>query len=194
LLLLGGGGCLAPGDTSVLRLARQHRAGAESAERDLRQRQLQIAQQETRDTLAAIAAAKVETVRCAARLRAVRVDLALELERLHAAEVDLAAARARALVVEQELQPLHALEQQLLEQERLQAAAAQRLAALQTEVESSALAATARKGDLEARWQALQAQLAAAQRFEAAMVTAQAAAVEFVQSVLPPADATERPK
>lgn len=87
--------CVAPGEPSLARLARERRDGGAYAERDRRRRELEITRQETRDLLAAITAAKAESVGAAAALRAARAELARQLEQLQAVERDLEAARAQ---------------------------------------------------------------------------------------------------
>ena len=93
-------GCLSPDEPTLARLARDRRDGAVFAERDQRLRELRLAEQETRDMLAAIAAAKARTVELAASLRAIRAQLAIDVDRLQAAERDLTAARARLDAIE----------------------------------------------------------------------------------------------
>lgn len=100
LLFACAAGCLAPGEPTLARLARDRRDGQVFAEREQRLRQLRLAEQETRDMLAAIAAAKARTVELAATLRAVRAQLAIDLDRLQTAERDLDAARARLDAIE----------------------------------------------------------------------------------------------
>ena len=89
-------------EPTLARLARERRDGTAFAERERRRRELEITQQETRDLLAAITAAKAESVGAAAALRAVRTELTLQLEQLQAAEQDLEAARARLQQIEAE--------------------------------------------------------------------------------------------
>lgn len=89
------GACLAPAQPTLATLAQQRKTGAVIAERERHRRELQIAEQETRDLIAAIAAAKAESVAAAAALRAVRAELQWQLERLHAAERELEAVDAR---------------------------------------------------------------------------------------------------
>ncbi len=185
-LLLALAGCVAPAEPTVARLAREQQEGTVFAERDRRRRELQLARQETQDLMAGIAAAQAASVRSAAELRAVRAALAFELERLHAAESDLEAARTRARQVEAELQPLRALEQALVEQDRLRVATAERLAVLTAEVDAAAATAAGKTAELQRRLQELRGQLAAAQRFEQAMAAAQAAAAEVLQQLAPP--------
>jgi len=194
LLLAVAGGCLAPAESSVLRLARERQAGAVHSEHARQEQRLQIARQETADTLAAIGAAKEEAVRHAARLRAVRTDLAFELARLQTAERDLEAARARSLAIEEQLRPLRELEQAVREQERLRTETAQRLALLQHEVDVAGRTAADQEAELQAKLQALQAQLAAAQKFDAALAAALAAAAEVLQTLTPPPAADAPPK
>ncbi|MBL9076113.1 MAG: hypothetical protein JNL08_01335 [Planctomycetes bacterium] len=95
-------GCLGPSEPHLATLARARRATAGDLERERRQRELAIAEQEARDLLAAITAAKAESVRAAAALRAVRAELLQQLEQLQAAERDLAAARTRQQQIEAE--------------------------------------------------------------------------------------------
>ena len=94
--------CVASGEPALARLARERRDGAAHAERERHHRQLVIAEQETRDLLAAITAAKAQSVEAAAALRAARAELALQLEQLQIVERDLEAARARLQQVEAE--------------------------------------------------------------------------------------------
>ncbi|MEO6594259.1 MAG: hypothetical protein ABIP94_05860 [Planctomycetota bacterium] len=173
MLLLAG--CVADRENTLSRSVRAREVAAAAAERRQQERELNVLQATNAETLAAIETARAESVRRSAELRAVLADLSHRVSQQQLAEHDLAAARERAREIEQQLQPLRALEQALRERERLRAEALQRVAALQAEVDATAAAAAAKEAELTPRLLALQERLAAAQRLNAAVAAAQAA-------------------
>ena len=181
----GFSGCLAEPEPTLSRLAREREIGAARARHEEQQQELDRLRQEATDAVLAIGAAKADVVRRAAELRAVLADLHRQVSLLQTAEQDLASARARALAIEQELRPLRALEQALVDQETLRVQAGQRVAALEVEVAAAMQAAEQREAELQPRLAALQQQLAAARQIEQALATAEAAVGAAIKTLAP---------
>ncbi len=154
--------CEAGRETTLARSARQRQVGAERAEKQRLERERELLRLSNAETAAALAAARTDGVKAAAELRAHLVALRAELDRLQRGEQDLAAARARAAEVEAQIAPLR-------EQEKLHAAAAQRLAALTAEVEAANKRVAEQEAELLPRLQAMQARLLTLQQLRQAL-------------------------
>ncbi|MBL8750696.1 MAG: hypothetical protein JNK78_16170 [Planctomycetes bacterium] len=184
LLLLGG--CEAPSEPSIARLARDRELGAAQAKRAEHRRELARLEQEAAVTAAAVMATKGESIRRAHELRAVLAELGNQVARLRDAERDLAAARERAAAVEEQIGPLREIERTLRDQDALRAAASERAASLEAEVRTLAAAADAKDAELAPRIAALRARLEAAQQVEGALAAANAAVVAALKVLEPP--------
>ena len=180
-------GCLAEPETSVSRMAREREVGAARARNEEQQQELARLRQQGSETVRAISAAKAESVRRAAELRAVLAQLDHQVLRLRTAEQDLDKAQVRAAEIERQLEPLRALERSLQDHEQRRAEAAQRVAALQAEIDELTRSAEQEQAKLLPRLQALKQQLAAAREIEAAIAGAQEAVNKALGALAPPA-------
>jgi hypothetical protein len=79
-------GCASERETTVLRSARARQAGAMRAERDRFEREMAVWEATRDEAIAAIDAAKAESVRRSSELRAVRAELARQITRLRVEE------------------------------------------------------------------------------------------------------------
>jgi chromosome segregation ATPase len=179
-------GCVTDRETTISRAARQREMDALRIGRDRQIREQEILRYEVGERSAKIAETKAESVQLASQVRALHAGLLTQLGPLQAAEQDLEAAKARAVAIQKELEPLRALEHQLAERDQKLAELRARLVSLDAEVAAAEKAVAEKSAALAPHLQELQQKLAAAQVLEKALADAQAAIAAAAPVLIPP--------
>jgi len=156
------------------------------AEREQQERELELWQATRDQAKNDIAVLRFDSVRTSSELRSVRGELRRELEGLAAGGNELLLAQQRAIEIEQELEPLRALEHQLIEQQQLMDAARDRLQSLTTEVAKATAEAAQQEAVLKPKLVALQKRLTELQA-AGVQIAETEAKIEAAQKVLAPA-------
>ncbi len=170
-----------------MRSSRAREIGGLRAERERQERERAIWAATLDETLAATDSARLESVRASSVLRSVQRELRRERDKLAAGERALVAAVARAKEIEEQLQPLRALEKTLAEQDALLAAAQDRVKQLASEVAKATEAAAEQEANLKPQLAALQARLAALKATGVAIADVEAKLGAAAEALAPPA-------
>lgn len=152
--------CATDRENTLKRSSRARAVGVLRAERERQERELELWQATREQATKEISAARFDSVRTSSHLRGVRNALLRELQDLAAAERELVDAKKRAAEIEVELAPLRALEQTLVDQQKLIAAAKDRSASLAKEVDKATAEAAKQEAALKPKLEALQKRLA----------------------------------
>jgi len=179
-------GCATDRQSTLLRSSRARAVGALRAEREQQERELELWQATRDQAKNDIAVLRFDSVRTSSELRSVRGELRRELEGLAAGGNELLLAQQRAIEIEQELEPLRALEHQLIEQQQLMDAARDRLQSLTTEVAKATAEAAQQEAVLKPKLVALQKRLTELQA-AGVQIAETEAKIEAAQKVLAPA-------